>query len=231
MGKRVKKPPAGIPEWMCTYGDMMSLLLCFFIMLFALSIITPKRFQAIADTVRQDFTGYSSMSKIRAKGQRTTTTEADSAAKSRRVSALAGGQPTPGPLGESTEVHAMRLDGETVRGGLIRFESGSDELTDQAKWDLRAILRVLQGTDRRIMVRGYVAPSERGGMYQQESDLAFSRAIRVVDYLVSLNLNPNYFEILTAPETLPSPNILPAGTDPRDAGASVEIILLNQTLR
>ena len=231
MGKRVKKPPAGIPEWMCTYGDMMSLLLCFFIMLFALSIITPKRFQAIADTIQQDFTGYASPSRVKAKGSRVTTTAADSAAKSRRISALAGGQPTPGPQGESPDVHAIRLDGETIRGGLIRFELGSDELTDQAKWDLRAILRVLQGTDRRIMVRGYVAPSEGGGMYQRESDLAFSRAIRVVDYLISLDLDPSYFEISVAPGTAPSPNVLPAGTDPGTSGASVEVILLNQTLR
>jgi len=81
------------------------------------------------------------------------------------------------------------------------------------------------------MVRGYVAPSEGKGTHQHESGLAFSRAISVVDYLVGLGLSPNYFEIVAAPETLPNPNILPAGTPPGAAGASVEIILLNQTLR
>ena len=229
---RKKKPPAGIPEWMVTFGDMMSLLLCFFIMLFAMSVITPKRFQALADTLRQDFTGFAGSSTQRAKSTKTITTVSDSAAKSRRISALAGGQPTPGPQGESTEVHTILLDGETIRGGLIRFELGRYELTDQAKWDLRAILPVLRGSPKKIEIRGYAAPSEKGGgVHQRDTDMAFFRAISVADYLVELGLSPDFFEIVAAPGTVPSPNLLPAGTAPRYAGASVEIRLLNQTSR
>ncbi len=32
-GKRPKKQPPGVPEWVVTFGDMMALLLCFFILL------------------------------------------------------------------------------------------------------------------------------------------------------------------------------------------------------
>jgi len=228
---RKKREKAGIPEWMCTFGDMMSLLLCFFIMLFALSIITPPRFQALVDTLQQDFTGFAGSSKEKSRRDKTTTTVSDSDARSRRLSDMAGGQPIPGPRGEATEVHAFTLDGETVRGGLIRFELDSYDLTEQARWDLRAILPDLRGSSQRIMVRGYTTPEEGGGAYQQHSELAFFRAISVVDYLVSLDLNRDFFEIVVAPTTVPRPNILPAGTDPSLAGASVEIILLNQTLR
>jgi len=227
--ERKKRPSAGIPEWMVTFGDMMSLLLCFFIMLFALSIITPKRFQALMDTLSQDFTGYPAPGKISARSTKTTTTVSDSAAKSRRISALAGGQPTPGPLGESTDVHAIQLDGVTVR--VIRFEFGNYELTALAERDLGAILPVLQGSAQRIMVKGYTAPSESGGSYERDSDLAIYRAISVMDHLVSLGLDPGYFDITFAPETVPARNVLPPGTDPNLAGATVEIILLNQTLR
>jgi len=226
-----KREPAGIPAWMVTFGDMMSLLLCFFIMLFALSIITPVRFQALVDTLRQDFAGYAGAAQVRQRADKTTTTATDSDARSRRISALAGGQPTPGPPGEQTDVHTILLDGETIRGGLIRFELGGSELTEQARWDLRATLPILRGSPQRIEVRGYVAPDEGGGMYQRVSDLAFYRALSVVDYLVSHDLNHGFFEIVVAPGTLPNMNILPAGTDPRHAGASVEIRLLNQTLR
>jgi len=226
-----KREPAGIPAWMVTFGDMMSLLLCFFIMLFALSIITPVRFQALVDTLQQDFTGYAGSARERARATQTTTTVTDSDARSRRISALAGGQPTPGPPGEHTDIHTILLDGETIRGGLIRFELGSSELTDQARWELRTILPALRGSPQQIEIRGYVAPDEGGGMYQRETDLAFYRALSVVDYLVSHDLHHGFFEIVVAPTTLPNLNILPAGTDPRHAGASVEIRLLNQTLR
>ncbi|MCL2710076.1 MAG: hypothetical protein FWE95_04265 [Planctomycetaceae bacterium] len=227
--ERKKRPQAGIPEWMVTFGDMMSLLLCFFIMLFALSIITPKRFQALMDTMSQDFTGYPSPSRTKAPGKAVTSTVSDSGAKSRRISALAGGQPTPGPLGEATEVHAIQLDGVTVR--VIRFDLGRYELTALARRDLAAILPVLQGSPNRIMIKGYATPSESGGTYEQDSELAFFRAVNAMDHLISLGLDPHYFDITFAPETVPARNVLPPGTDPSLAGATVEIILLNQTLR
>ena len=226
---RKKPQPKGVPEWMVTFGDMMSLLLCFFIMLFAMSIITPKRFQALADTLKQDFTGYSGSSSQKSKGSKTTTTKSESAAKSRRISTLAGGQPVAGPQGESPDVYALLPDGETVR--VVCFELGRDELTALAQRDLKAVFSALQGTSQKIMVRGYAAPSEGGGAYGSDTSLAFSRAIYVMDHLVSLGLNRNLFEIEVAPGTVPARNVLPPGTDISLAGASVEIILLKHTSR
>lgn len=36
----------GAPEWMTTYGDMVTLLLCFFVLLFAFSEVDAKKFEA-----------------------------------------------------------------------------------------------------------------------------------------------------------------------------------------
>lgn len=232
MARRKEEEGGGVPEWMCTFGDMMSLLLCFFIMLFAISTITEIRFFALADTLQQDFTGFLGSSKTRTKSDKTTTIPSTSAAKNRRISALLGGQPTPGPRGESDEVHTILLDGNTIKGGLIRFAPGRDELTEQAKNDLRATLPILLGSPQKIMVRGHTDPAEDIGIFSQETDLAFSRALSVVDYLVSLGLQQDFFEIDLADSTsLPAPILLPPGTNPQFLGASVEIILLNQTLR
>ena len=156
-------------------------------------------------------------------------TVSDSASKNNRTSALVGGQPVSGTPGESTEVHTIQLDGVTIR--VVRFELGNYELTAQAKRELGAVFPILRGSLQRIMVKGYVAPSEVGEGYQQESDLAFYRAVSVVDHLVSLGLNPDFFDISVAPETLPGRNVLPAGTDPSLAGATAEILLLNKTSR
>ena len=229
MGKKEPPPEEGAPLWMCTYGDLMSLLLCFFIMLFALSIIAEPRFQAVADALSQDF-GYAGSSTTRAPKTRTTTTPADSAAKSKRISPLVGGQPMPGPVGESSEVHTILLDGETI--GVIRFELGSDELTEQAQLDLRAMLPRLRGADHKIMIKGHIVPAMEGGENQQNVDLAFLRALSVVDHFVGVwGLKQDAFEIVDDSTTAPKLNLLPAGTDPQLAGASVEIIILNQTIR
>jgi len=230
MGKRREPPPEeGAPLWMCTFGDLMSLLLCFFIMLFAISIIAEPRFQAVADTLNQDFTGYPGSSRTTTRNTKTTTTITESAARSQRIAALTGGQPTPGPQGASTEVHTILLDGETIK--VITFELDSDELTEQAKWDLRSILPVLQGSPRKIMVKGYSLPTEGGERFQRSTDLAFFRAVETVDHLVSLGLEQDFFEVVVEPGTTPRRTSLPAGTVPEHAGASVEVLLLNQTLR
>ena len=58
MAKR--KPPEekkGLDEWMATYGDMVTLLLCFFVLLFAMSTIDAQKFQQMAAS-------FSSSSKI-----------------------------------------------------------------------------------------------------------------------------------------------------------------------
>ncbi len=42
----------GVPEYMLTYGDMMTLLLCFFILLFAFSEIDAKKFEIIMESFK-----------------------------------------------------------------------------------------------------------------------------------------------------------------------------------
>ncbi len=48
-GRKAEEKKGGAPEWMCTFSDMMSLLLCFFVLLFSLSTIEKVKFvQAIS---------------------------------------------------------------------------------------------------------------------------------------------------------------------------------------
>gem|GEM_PF-1178531 len=230
---RKKEEELLAPLWMCTFGDLMSLLLCFFIMLFAISIISEPRFQALVDTLRQDFEGYATPSKVRQQKVQVTTTVSDSAARRSRTAALTGGQPTPAPEGTSTEVLAILLDGTTVRNGLIRFELGDYAITPQARRELDALLPVLQGSPFKILVKGYAAPTEIEGdnRFQRSTDLAFFRALSIVDYFAEKGLIRDFFEISVEPGASPRRAIWPAGTLPEHADASAEILLLNQTLR
>ncbi len=45
--KQEEDAPAGAPEWMATYGDLVTLLMCFFVLLFAMSTVDNKKFTAI----------------------------------------------------------------------------------------------------------------------------------------------------------------------------------------
>lgn len=56
MAKRKEElPPPGSPAWMATFGDLMNLLLCFYVLLFSMSTIDADKLKAIAESFSQTF--------------------------------------------------------------------------------------------------------------------------------------------------------------------------------
>ncbi len=47
MKKKCPEEKGGVPEWMATYGDLVTLLMCFFVLLFAFSNIDAQKFTAV----------------------------------------------------------------------------------------------------------------------------------------------------------------------------------------
>ncbi|MDQ0160152.1 flagellar motor protein MotS [Alkalibacillus salilacus] len=52
--KNKKQPKRSAPLWMVTYSDMMTLILVFFILLFSMSQIDATKFNAVAESYRQN---------------------------------------------------------------------------------------------------------------------------------------------------------------------------------
>lgn len=50
MKRKVDEPKKGAPAYMNTYGDMMTLLLCFFVLLFSMSTVDAQKFQALVSS-------------------------------------------------------------------------------------------------------------------------------------------------------------------------------------
>ena len=48
---------AGMMRWLLTYADMITLLVAFFIMLYAMSVMNQQKFQQLAISVRSGFGG------------------------------------------------------------------------------------------------------------------------------------------------------------------------------
>lgn len=56
MAKRKEDPPpAGAPGWMATFGDLMNLLLCFFVLLFSMSTVDAEKFEMIISSIQSSF--------------------------------------------------------------------------------------------------------------------------------------------------------------------------------
>ena len=162
---------------------MMSLLLCFFIMLYAISTLEVVKVQAAVESLREGF-GYQGASQApQAKSANATRSQVRSTGRARRLDVLRGGQPVAAPQGDFSTVSTIKTKEEPIKGGIIRFYLGSDELNDQAKRDLDAIYDQLAGSPYKIKIKGHAAPDEKGA-YRLVDDKAYARAINVREYLV-----------------------------------------------
>lgn len=50
-----KCPPAGAPLWLATFADLMSLLMCFFVLLLSFATMDAKKFKATAESLENAF--------------------------------------------------------------------------------------------------------------------------------------------------------------------------------
>ncbi|MCK9607247.1 MAG: flagellar motor protein MotB [Methylomonas sp.] len=50
-----KCPPAGAPMWLATFADLMSLLMCFFVLLLSMASMDVVKFKAVADSLKEAF--------------------------------------------------------------------------------------------------------------------------------------------------------------------------------
>lgn len=54
--KKAQEEVGGLPEWMATYGDLVTLLLCFFVLLFAMSNVDENKYTAVAESFNSNIT-------------------------------------------------------------------------------------------------------------------------------------------------------------------------------
>lgn len=57
--RKPDEPPKGAPAWQSTFADLMNLLLCFFVMLFAMSDVNSAKYDAVVASFNQSFSIFS----------------------------------------------------------------------------------------------------------------------------------------------------------------------------
>jgi chemotaxis protein MotB len=213
--------PEGPADWVLTFGDMMSLLLCFFIMLYAISTLEIVKAQAVTESVRSSFGG-----KRMGSNSKSRSTTARTIRKN-----LTSGGPVQSSEGDNPRVMNIRDMGELVRGGVILFELNSDELSDKAKEDLTRVYGLIGGSPNKIEVRGHAGPTEKT-IYSSSWDLSFSRAMAVKEYLQSLGLPERAIRVSQDGQFAPiSRGSLPQNADIKSVNAVVEVMQLLDTIR
>ena len=150
-----------VPEWIVTYGDMMSLLLTFFIMLVSLSeVVADKKYRAVLASL-QSYTGY----RTAPKGPPGNNFPLNSLIK--RLETLGsftnksrahGGVRIEAPLGADVRVFRT-ADGTSIRVGRpVPFNRIDARLSPAARKQLKQIKLALVGKPNKIEILGHVSP-------------------------------------------------------------------------
>lgn len=180
----------GIPEWVVTFGDMMSLLLTFFIMLVSLSEIKQEeQYQALVESIREQFGHDASISALvpgNSKPRNSAIANMASMGRARRYNMMRGGDKVQAPVGDHPRVRIVRPGTRTVVGSVFTFDGDSIALTQQHKIDLQVLAGDLGGKPQKVEVRGHTSggPLPSDAPYADHWDLAYRRAKAVAAFLI-----------------------------------------------
>jgi chemotaxis protein MotB len=202
MAKRKKEAaPEGAPLWMTTYGDMVTLLLVFFVMLLAMSEVKDKeRFVQFMEAIKDAF-GYVG-------GVREVPTDDMERPKNDILDDITvipvnpedmSKAPDPGIRGDYHDVTNIRRGKVFAVGGKLEFEPLSASPTDEHKKLIAEFADKLRGYSTMVEVRGHCSkvPVDGSG-FGSHVELAFARAKAVADELVQNGIERRRLEIVAA---------------------------------
>jgi chemotaxis protein MotB len=209
--------PPGVPEWVVTYGDMMSLLLTFFIMLVSLSEVKAnQKFRSVLESLQKSV-GYRAgpivppgtnfpLNSLRAGKQQLGSHTDDGKGK--------GGIKSPQSLdGDDLRVHAPRHGRSVPAGELILFAPFEAKLSDEASAVIVDIASKLAGKPNKVEVCGHTSqrPLPAGSPYGSVLELSYARSRLVFDRLTQLGIERERLRMVAFGDRDP----LPASHDVR----------------
>jgi chemotaxis protein MotB len=223
---------SGVPDWIVTYGDVMSLLLTFFIMLAATSQMTKEdeKYRAVVESLRDKF-GYDLTLKDIPGEFRVRNSPWQLLAnlgRAKRKDLANGGNESVGVTGDQLRVEAIRPGLSTIVGGAVYFDEDSAELPDSGKRVLDALVPLVVGKAQKIEIRGHASKKpiiEQAGV-RDHWDLAYERCYVTMQYLITHGIEPKRFRLSSAGAFDPLNNAL----DPalRKYNARVEVLLWDE---
>lgn len=206
---------AGVPDWVVTYGDMMSLLLTFFIMLVSLSdVVADEKYRAVMAALH-NYLGYSMAPEapagknypLNSLVQRMESLGAfrNDVPKEQRGT---GGVRVQAPHGTHMRVFQAREGTAITFGGELSFPPGKAVIAPEVAEIVRTIAEKLAGKPNKIEVRGHASVEETpADPHMTKLQLSYQRARAVADLLVKDGVEQRRLRMSAAGDTEPIDDI------------------------
>ena len=202
----------GAPEWVVTFGDMMSLLLCFFILILSFSTIEEAKFKSLAGFLREAFNlgSFESQSQIdMGKTQLSTDSRAD-VSDSKDFVMLHMARQVVESAGMENAGHVEVTDrGVSIRmSGDSFFRTGSTELLPQARNLLDEIAELARSQAGMVEIEGHTDDVPIAtARFPSNWELSGARAGAAARYLTGAGLPSSRIKAVGYADTRPvAPN-------------------------
>lgn len=190
MKKKSKPKQSGAPAWMATYGDMVTLLLCFFVLMLSYANMDEMKFGAAAVSLQ------GALGVIGSSGSSTPTSHSinNSTGQNNVFDRLNQLQDAIVEL-EMEDVIEVEFNqnGTTLRlDDQILFSSGKANLKPAALEVFKTLTEILKSKTNDILVSGHTdnIPINNDD-FQSNWDLSVARALSVVKALIELGISEN----------------------------------------
>lgn len=237
MGKKEKKgPSAPSKEWMGTYGDMITLMLCFFVMLYNPEEVDAVQMAALTASINGDPTkGGGSLSST---GRLADLGNTISSMPSMEQGRYLGLDAKRAVSAFAPEIHTNKITISSDERGVVitlasdfQFREGSAELdieeTRDALQELSTFLSQDDLSDRKFRIEGHTDSTDEYllGKYPSNWELSTARACNILHYLSDFGVDESRFSVAGYADTQPKYDEI---SDNTSHNRRVDIIILDE---
>ena len=216
MGKKAKQPEKPSTAWLGTYGDMITLMLCFFVMLYNPSEVDVTQMATITQSLQMQETETTSGGLSLSAGQLSDLGNNINSLPSLEKGKSLGMAKKKAVSLFAPDVKSNKITITSDERGLIRtllsdnfFEEGSAELnindTRETLLRLADFFRSDELKDRRFRIEGHTdnTPVSENSIFPSNWELSATRAINVLHYLADYGVRENDFSVAGYSDTRP----------------------------
>ena len=194
-------------EWIFTYGDLVTLLLCFFIILFSMCRTDVEKSKQISDSLK----GMPPGSPFIFNGQSSNLDKASKELEQLEVP-------------DDVTINASKAGVEVTFSKTVAFEQGSVSISEKAKKTLDKMLPIIGQLQNNIEISGHTDESDSNKKYPSSWELSVARASVIAAFLESKLIPVERIQVAGYGDSRPRFN--PDTAYKRNLNRRVQILLL-----